>query len=150
MKKIGKPEQMLNQLSRGKIYRLAQLNDFSNSVGRDVRRLTDGGMLQKVGPGLYYYPKQTRFGDLPPEDKLLVHSFLQDNNFLLLSSNWYNSLGLGLTQLRNETIVYNTKRHVVTELTGRTFHFRRPNNGFPKKLTREFLLVDLTPIFAII
>ena len=52
-------------------------------------------------------------------------------------------MGLGITQLKNETFVYNNKRHGEFELSGRNFSFKRPNNGFPKKLTKEFLFVDL-------
>ena len=64
-------------------------------------------------------------------------------NFLLLSWNEYNTLGLGLTQLYNRAVVYNRKRHGAFMLCKRVFDFRRPARGFPKKLTREFLLVDV-------
>jgi hypothetical protein len=49
---------------------------------------------------------------------------------------------LGTTQLYNSTLVYNHKRHGVFKLGNRQFHFRvKPR--FPKKLTPEFLYVDL-------
>jgi len=51
-------------------------------------------------------------------------------------------LGVGTTQLYDKTVVYNHKRHGSFTLGGRTFDFRvRPS--FPKKLSHEFLLVDL-------
>jgi hypothetical protein len=51
-------------------------------------------------------------------------------------------LGLGTTQLYNSTWVYNHKRHGVFKLGNRQFHFRvKPR--FPKKLTPEFLYIDL-------
>lgn len=135
--------QLLSNLTCGDVYRLEQLAAFSNSIGRDVKRLEVAGELEKVGPGLYYYPKKSRLGNMPPDERELVKTFLKSQNFLLLSSNWYNALGLGLTQLQNITSVYNTKRYEKIKLCGRTFDFKRPNNGFPKKLTPEFLLVDL-------
>src|SRR5262249_24577760 len=65
-----------------------------------------------------------------------------DGRFLLASPNAYNQLGVGTTQLYNKTVVYNHKRHGEFSLGGRTFDFRvKPS--FPRKLTREFLLVDL-------
>ena len=76
------------------------------------------------------------------EERKLVAAFLKDDRFLLTSSNAYNSLGLGTTQLYNETIVYNHKRHGRFEFGGRVFDFR-VNPYFPKKITKEFLLVDL-------
>ena len=46
------------------------------------------------------------------------------------------------TQLYNSTLVYNHKRHGVFKLGNRQFNFRvKPR--FPKKLTSEFLYVDL-------
>ena len=51
-------------------------------------------------------------------------------------------MGLGTTQLYNRTLVYNHKRHGVFRLGNRQFDFRvKPR--FPKKLTPEFLFVDL-------
>ena len=56
--------------------------------------------------------------------------------------NAYNTLGIGLTQLYNERIVYNHKRHGRFTLGGRVFDFRmRPH--FPQTITESFLLVDV-------
>ena len=82
------------------------------------------------------------FGKAPATDHELVGTFLKDDRFLLASPNAYNSLGVGTTQLYDKTVVYNHKRHGEFSLGGRTFDFRvKP--AFPKKLSREFLLVDL-------
>jgi hypothetical protein len=96
----------------------------------------------KLSGGLYYYPKKTVFGETPAEDKKLVESFLKDRRFLLTSPNAYNALGVGTTQLYNQTVVYNHKRHGRFSLGGRTYDFRlKPH--FPKHLSQEFLLVDM-------
>ena len=71
-----------------------------------------------------------------------MRSFLKDNRFLVTSLNAYNALGVGTTQLYNQKIVYNHKRHGDFNLGGKTFSFRvKPH--FPNKVTQEFLLVDL-------
>lgn len=134
---------LLTKLTRGKVYRREELALYSHAVDRELKRLELGGSLKKVGPGLYYYPRKTRFGLLPPSEHDLLSKFLKTENLLLLSPNWYNTLGLGLTQLSTTTKVYNTKRYETLTLAGQQYHFVRPNNGFPKKLSREFLLVDL-------
>lgn len=54
----------------------------------------------------------------------------------------YNMLGVGTTQLYNERIVYNKKRHGLFKLGNRSFNFVR-KAYVPNKLTKEFLLVDL-------
>ncbi|MBU3820992.1 hypothetical protein KO566_02880 [Flavobacteriaceae bacterium XHP0103] len=100
------------------------------------------GVLEKISQGLYYYPKESVFGTVPPDEETLVQSFLKDDDFLVTTPNAYNALGVGTTQLYNKQVVYNHKRHGEFQLGGRTFFFHlKPR--FPKKLTPEFLLVDL-------
>lgn len=135
-------DQLKKHLTRGKVYRRAELANWSKSVDRHLEELLQDGTLQKLSPGLYYFPKESVFGKTPPEEKELVQSFLKDDRFLLTSSNAYNSLGVGTTQLYNERTVYNHKRHGEYKLGNRKFQFRiKPH--FPKKATEEFLLVDL-------
>ena len=61
----------------------------------------------------------------------------------MFSPNLYNGLGLGLTQLKKQTFVYNKKRHGALKLGNRTYEFKLKAKGYPQKLTKEFLLVDL-------
>ena len=100
------------------------------------------GAVQKLSAGLYVKPEQSRFGELPPDDKELVRAFLNNNRFLLMSFNYYTSLGLGLTQLYNEVLVYNRRRHGKVKLGSKEFVFKNMPE-FPQKLSREFLLIDM-------
>jgi hypothetical protein len=129
-------------LTEGKVYRRADLSNWSKSVDRHLEELVTDGTLQKLSPGMYYFPKNSVFGKTPPDEKELVQSFLKDDRFLLTSLNAYNSLGVGTTQLYNERVVYNHKRHGEHTLGNRVFNFKRKPH-FPKKATEEFLLVDL-------
>jgi len=139
MKKL---EELKKQLKRGQVYRRDSLFRWSKSVDRHLEALVEDGTLEKLSQGLYYYPKLSAFGQTPPEDDVLIRSFLKDDRFLLTSLSNYNSLGVGNTQLYNEKIVYNHKRHGEFELGNRKFSFRiKPH--FPGKITKEFLLVDL-------
>jgi hypothetical protein len=129
-------------LKKGHVYRREDLLGDSNAVDRHLKQLVNAGDLEKLAQGLYYVPKSSAFGRVPPKDDELVEAFLKDENFLLLSPNSYNSLGLGTTQLYNRTVVYNHKRHGVFKFGNRSFEFRvKP--CFPKKVDKEFLLVDL-------
>jgi hypothetical protein len=134
---------LMNHLELGKVYRRETLMPYTKAVDRDLKSLSKSGTLKKVAPGLYYYPKTSRFGELPPSDYELVNSFLKDDPFLLFTWNDYNALQLGLTQLYNKVIVYNRKRHEEVRLGNTLFDFRRPIKGFPSELSKEFLLVDL-------
>ena len=129
-------------LKRGKVYRRADLTEWSKSVDRHLEELVKEGTLQKVAPGVYYYPKTSVFGNVPPDESDLVSAFLKDDRFLLVSPNLYNSLGVGTTQLYNKKVVYNHKRHGKFRLGNRDFEFQVKHH-FPSKVTEEFLLVDL-------
>ena len=140
--KALKRDNVLSHMTSGVVYRRCRLLPYSNNLDRDLTTLVAQNKLKKPAPGLYYKPKKSRFGLLPPSDEALVKAFLK-KPFLMYSWNDYNALGLGLTQLYNQNIVYNTERHEEITLGNRKFGFKRPNNGFPAELTREFLLVDL-------
>lgn len=136
-------EHLNNQMRAGLVYRRDMLLSYSKALDRDLDTLVEKGLLRKLSGGLYYKPAMSEFGALPPKDDNLVSSFLRDNKFLLYSWNQYNSLGVGLTQLYNRMVVLNHKRHGVFKLGNKEFNFRRANKGFPRKITPEFLLVDL-------
>lgn len=135
-------EQLKKHLHPGRVYRRSDLAQWSKSVDRHARELVDQGTLQKLRNGLYYYPKASVFGQVPPDERELVRTFLKEDDFLLTSPNAYNALGLGTTQLYNRRVVYNHKRHGRFTLGGKPFEFRRKPR-FPRQLTEEFLLVDL-------
>lgn len=139
---MAKVAELKKHLRPGQVYRRRDLSRWSNAVDRHLKQLQSDGTLQKLSGGLYYYPRQTAFGAAPADDEKLVESFLKDRRFLLTSPNAYNTLGVGATQLYNETVVYNHKRHGRFTLGGRTFDFRMKPH-FPSSLSPEFLLVDL-------
>ena len=138
----GATKHLADKLQTGRVYRRMDLAHLSKSVDRHLYQLLSIGKLKKLAQGLYYAPKQSSFGPLFPTDEQVVKGFLRDNEFLVFSPSSYNTVGLGTTQLYNSTLVYNHKRHGVFKLGNRQFHFRvKPR--FPKKLTPEFLYVDL-------
>lgn len=139
MDKLGA---LKSNLKRGRVYRRTELSKWSNAVDRHIHDLVHEGTLKKLSPGVYYYPKQTAFGEAPADENTLIRTFLKDDRFLVTSPNVYNSLEVGTTQLYNKRVVYNHKRHGEFKLGNRSFSFRvKPH--FPKKITTEFLLVDL-------
>jgi len=139
MKKL---DELKAKLQPGRVYQRKGLARWSNAIDRHLKALLADGTLVKLSQGLYYYPKKTAFGDAPPDEKALIRVFLNDDRFLITSPNVYNELGIGATQLYNQTVVYNHKRHGQLKLGKRTFDFRK-KAFFPLELSREFLLVDL-------
>jgi hypothetical protein len=100
------------------------------------------GTLQKLRDGLYYFPRKFEFGEAPADEHELIRVFLKSDNFVVISPNAYNQLGLGTTQLYNKRVVYNQKRHGTFPLGNRMVTFERRYN-VPKQISPEFLLVDL-------
>lgn len=139
---MDKLQQLKRHLKRGQVYRRDDLTKWSKSVDRHLALLVKDGTLQKLSQGLYHYPEKTVFGETPPTEAILVRGFLKDSRFLVTSPNAYNALGVGTTQLYNKKTVYNHKRHGDYTLGGMTYTFRMKPH-FPRKVTPEFLLVDL-------
>ncbi len=139
---MSRLEEFKSHLKQGHVYRREDLSEWSNAVDRHLDKLVEEGVLEKLSQGLYYVPKTSAFGKVPPDEDVLVRGFLKDDRFLLVSPNSYNSLGVGTTQLYNKKVVYNHKRHGRFRFGNREFEFQRKYD-FPTKMTQEFLLVDL-------
>ena len=142
VKNMSRLEELKSHLKQGQVYRREELSEWSNAVDRHLDKLVEEGVLEKLSQGLYYVPKTSAFGKVPPDENVLVRGFLKDDRFLLVSPNSYNSLGVGTTQLYNKKVVYNHKRHGTFRIGNREFEFQRKYD-FPSKITEEFLLVDL-------
>src|SRR3989338_3561473 len=125
---------VLKHIKQGRVCRRADLNSYSSAIDRDLKQLCQRKDLLKLAPGLYYRPKQSAFGPQAAENRDLVRSFLKDSRFLMTSPNYFNNLGLGLSQLHNHYFVYNYKRHGKIILGSNIFEFKRVNQ-FPKKLS---------------
>lgn len=139
---MEKENLILNKMKEGAVYRRADLAPYSAAIDRHLNNLVEKKELVKVSGGLYLKPKESAFGLVPADDRALVKSFLKDNQFLVNSFNNYNQLGLGLTQLYAMNIVYNHKRFGEFDLGGKKFFFKRVPK-FPRKLSKEYLLVDM-------
>lgn len=129
-------------MSPGKVYRRQELKGFTTAVDRDLKALVKNGAVKKLHAGLYCLPSKSPLGLKPPSNEEIVRAFLKTDDFLVTSYNHFNRLGLGLTQLYNNHVVYNHKRSGNFVLGGRQFKFRMVP-AFPTRLSKEFLLVDL-------
>lgn len=141
-KRYTKVATLSKNLRAGSVFRRDTLLESSTAIDRHLKQLQEIGRVQKLSQGLYHVPRRSVFGILPPKDRALVAAFLKDEHFLVFSPSSYNALGLGTTQLYNVTLVYNHKRHGTFTFGDRSFEFRvKPR--FPKKLSPEFLFIDL-------
>ncbi|MDZ4128405.1 MAG: hypothetical protein U1E02_30165 [Hydrogenophaga sp.] len=107
----------------GRVFRRKDISSQSPSVDRELSRRLQTGQVCKAARGLYYVPKQTPFGPVPPEPSRLLAKFLDDKQFLVFNPSAYNTLGLGTTQLYNRTTVYNTSATAPSRWLGLNLSF---------------------------
>ena len=125
----------------GRVYRTKDLGRWGQNPTRLAKRLVRADELVELRHGLFYRPKQSRFGAVPPEDGELMRAFLQNSAFAFTGPTYWNALGLGSTALFAHQLVYNTKRSGVFSFGNRTYRLRRVR--FPRRRTREWFVVDL-------
>ncbi len=135
------PRFKARRLRLGQAYRRSQLRKFS---AHELQVLVKQNELRKAASGIYYRPRYSRYGELPPEETALIKAFLQSSTFLAFSPILFNGLGLGGTQLSKAIRVYNYKRSGKIKLAGRLYDFRRypRSTPLPEALNQEFLLVE--------
>lgn len=128
----------------GKAYRRRDLAKYSSNLDRCLAQLVKEGALVKIRQGLYACPSTTVFGDAPPDEYQLLKSFLRDEHFVVFNPSVFNALGLGTTQLYNQRIVLNRKRHGEITLGGRKYFFhRRLEVPTKKQVTEEYFVIEL-------
>ncbi len=135
------PAPIKPRLTSGKVYRTIDLSKWSKNPSRTARRLVREGELTFLAKGLYYRPRQSRFGKVPPENEELLRAFLHNNRFLITGPDLWTELGLGATSVYPHLLVYNTRRSGYFNLGGRIFNLRRI--PFPANPSAEWFVVDL-------
>lgn len=136
--------QLKAALKPGKVYRRRDLAKFSTNIDRHLSQLLEEGALRKIRQGIYACPSPTAFGEALPDEHQLLKTFLRDEHFVVFSPSVFNSLGLGTTQLYNERIVLNRKRHGEFALGSRKYFFhRRLEVPTQKQANKEYFVVEL-------
>ena len=129
------------KLEPGRVYRTRDLKAWGINAPRLAKRLVQEGKLVPLAHGLFAYPKNGRFGAVPPSDKELMRAFLEGTPFVFTGSEHWNALGLGTTAVFASPLVYNTKRSGTFNFGGRRFVLRRV--AFPENPPLEWFVVDL-------
>ena len=128
-------------LDAGTVYRTAWLRRWGENPTRLAQKLEQRGLVQRLGHGLFYAPRKSRFGEVPPSDEALLDAFLDGTPYVITGPNRWNALGLGSTALFAHPLVYNTKRTGTFKMGNRTFDLRRV--AFPAGPAPEWFVIDL-------
>jgi hypothetical protein len=128
-------------LDPGAVRRTAWLRRWGANPTRLAQKLEASGLLRRLGRGLLYAPRTSRFGEVPPSDEALLAAFLDGTPYVVTGPPRWNALGLGATALFAHPLVYNTRRTGSFKVGGRTFDLRRV--AFPSDPSPEWFVVDL-------
>ena len=129
------------RLQPGKVYRTEYFRRFDTNPTRFASKLVKRGELQQLRKGLYYVPRPSAFGAVPPTEAALLAAFFRGRPYLRTGPSVWNTLGLGTTGVEAVPLVYNTTQTGEVELGGRRFEFRRVR--FPPQPSPEYFVVDL-------
>ena len=129
------------RLEPGRVYRTRDLGAWGANPTRLAHRLIREGRLRSLAQGLFYAPKSSRFGPVPPEDVEILRAFLGTDDFVPTGPTYWNALGLGATAVFPKVLVYNTKRSGEFTFGRRRFQLRRVR--FPRRPTPEWYVIDL-------
>ncbi|MCP4590855.1 MAG: hypothetical protein GY842_08920 [bacterium] len=129
------------QLEPGRVYRTRELAVWGANPARLASRMVREGRLQPLTQGLFYAPRDSRFGRVPPEDAEILRAFLGSDEFVVTGPPHWNALGLGATALFPVVLVYNTRRSGEFALGRRRYRLRRVR--FPRQPNAEWYAIDL-------
>ena len=129
------------RLEPGRVYRTRDLTTWGANPTRLARRLVREGRLRSLAQGLFYAPKSSRFGPVPPEDEEILRAFLGSDEFVLTGPPYWNALGLGTTAAFPVVLVYNTRRSGEFAFGHRRYRLRRVR--FPRRPSAEWYVIDL-------
>lgn len=129
------------KLAPGRVYRTQEFKRWSSNPTRTAEQLVRSGDLTKLRNGLYYRPKLSKWGAVPPSRDEVLRSTLKGTPYLVTGSGAWNALGLGSTAVFPVPLVYNTKRSGEETIGSFRFAFRRVR--FPRRPTPEWFVVDL-------
>lgn len=93
-----------------KLYRenLYDKNVSETSFYKMLERMHKNNEIEKLSKGIYYFPKKTKFGNIPMSDEEIISTFTKKNEGMVVGYNLYNKLNL-TTQVSKKITIYSSK-----------------------------------------
>lgn len=95
-----KIEKIINRFPSGETFRYDRLNIKTNeytAATKAMQRFIEKGKVRRVSTGLFYKPKESMFGDLPPREEKMIEPYLYEGGkriAYITGLSLYNRLGL--------------------------------------------------------
>lgn len=120
MKVSQKIEKQISQIPEGRIFGYQDMvleADEYGAAAKSLERLVKAGQLKRATKGVYYKPKQSVFGLLPPREEDLLKRYLFENGqrvAYVTGIGLYNAMGLTTQVPFIVTIASKTRRTFVS------------------------------------
>lgn len=125
----------------GRVYRTEDFLRRTQNPTRLAARLVAEGRLERLGHGLFFAPRMTRFGAAPPSADELLRALLKGDRYRITGPERWNALGLGATAISPNLLIYNRRRTGTFTLGGLRLELRRVE--FPTQDSAEWYVIDL-------
>ncbi len=113
-----------------------------NSVALALSRLYKSGEIGKLGKGLFYKPKKTKFGELKPSENEILKALLKKNKQGFVSGvSSQNKMGL-TTQVPNKLIISGKLERHERVIGNLTIKYRKSDIPFENKNFEHLQVVD--------
>ncbi len=134
----------IEQIESGKVFTYVDIpSDKISTVTVELSRLYKQGVIKKISKGKYYKPKKTRFGEIGPNSKEKLNSYINATKKLSYETglNSFRQLGL-TTQVPNVITIATDKSNRRIKVDNLNIKFVRKRVNAPKKYTKLLQILD--------
>lgn len=137
----------INSLDYGIVIKYSDLIDITDNLlalSKALSRMVKDNKLEKIEKGVFYKPKNSKFGKISPNINEIVKKELEkdgDISGYITGINLYNKLGL-TTQISNVIEIATNKRKVPKEIMGTKIKFIQVNLKVDKNNVNLLQILD--------
>lgn len=87
--------------------RLQQISISETAFYKSLERMHKNKIIYKLGKGIYYFPKFSKFGCVPISKNEIINLYTKNNSGMIIGYDLYNKLNLS-TQVSKKTTIYSS------------------------------------------
>lgn len=131
-----------SKLYKEKLY---SKNVSETSFYKLLERMHKNKKLEKLSKGIYYFPKETKFGVIPISDEEIISLFTKNNEGMVVGYSLYNKLNL-TTQISKKITIYSS--NVNNEIKNiRNIEIKNVNTNYSKGYIKIIEMLEVLQNF---
>lgn len=125
--------------------KLFKKNVSEASFYKLLERMYQNNEIAKISKGIYYFPKKTKFGEIPISDNDIISIFVKNNEGMVVGYDLFNKLEL-TTQISKKYLIYSS--NVVNKIKNiRNIEIKNVKIEFSKKNIRVIEMFEVLQNF---